>query len=393
MSRRARTVSFILGLGASACFSSLARATTEPPTALDARAMAMGSTSVAHVHNGAAVFHNAAALHEVQSLTLTAVLAASRITQTAPLVPNGSSESNPATVPLFLAGGGYRLSPKFVLGLAAFTTGGFGGTYDTPGGDLKAELGAMELSPTLTYSITEKLAVGVGYRVTYAMQKLEQPGIPGMAPGAEIDLSGLNFAGFHAGVYFRPIDSVKLGFAYRSKVTVELDGTTRVAGQEIDTTSEFAFPHAFKLGAAVEVLEDSLVLAAELRYLMHSEANERIVTETDMGDVVQTLDWEDSTGFGVGAEYFVLPILPVRAGYLVTMSATPEERPAPFFPAPGAQQSIHLGAGVRLPNVDLDIGGFYSWGGKDVSDPEPPALPGEYTMNVVAASVSATYHH
>jgi len=313
--------------------------------------------------------------------------------------PNTSVESDPSTVPLFLLGGAYRLSPRFVVGLAAYTTGGFGGTYETPGGTLKAVLGGMEVSPTLTYSITEALAVSAGYRVTYAFQELEQPGIPMVAPGVKLDLSGTNFAGFSAGVYFRPIERLKLGLAYRSKVTVELDGTTTFepppeAAAELETTSEFAFPHAFKLGAAFEILEDSLILAVESRYLMHAEANEQIVTETPMGETVQALEWEDSISFGLGVEYFALPILPLRAGYLVTMSATPEERPAPFFPAPGPLQSVHLGAGVRLPSIDLDLGGFYSWGGKDVANPaDAPAVPpGEYTMQVAAISASVTYH-
>jgi hypothetical protein len=103
MSRRA-LASFTLG--ALTGLPSLALATTEPPTAVDSRATAMGSTAVAHVHNGAAVYHNAAALHEVETLTLSATLAMSRITQTAP----GLGESDPSTIPLFLIGGGYRLS-------------------------------------------------------------------------------------------------------------------------------------------------------------------------------------------------------------------------------------------------------------------------------------------
>ena len=52
--------------------TSTAFATTDPPPLYDARGVGMGSTGVAHTHNAAAMFHNVAALHEVQTFTVTA---------------------------------------------------------------------------------------------------------------------------------------------------------------------------------------------------------------------------------------------------------------------------------------------------------------------------------
>src|SRR5512141_164073 len=43
-------------------------ASTELPSPYDARSVGMGGAGIASVHNAAAIYHNPAALHEVQSL-------------------------------------------------------------------------------------------------------------------------------------------------------------------------------------------------------------------------------------------------------------------------------------------------------------------------------------
>jgi long-chain fatty acid transport protein len=284
---------------------------------------------------------------------------------------------------------------RVVVGLAAYATGGLGAEYDTPAGDMKLTLGALEFSPGVAVGITDKLSLGLGYRVTYMMQNLEMPAIPNVAPASKLDLDGTNFLGVHVGIYYRPIESLKLGLAYRSKVNAELEGEMEAAGQKLDASSEFAFPHGFRIGAAFEAIPETLTLAFDVRYLLHSEANEKSVIEVPPGPPLeQDLDWEDSINVGIGAEYNVTPMVPVRAGYGLTTSATPEDKAGPFFVPPGTLHSVHLGAGLNFEKLDFDVGAYHSWGAKDVDASTTPGAPtpGRYSLKNYVIAASLTYH-
>jgi len=392
------------------CVAPDALATTDPPTPLDARAAGMGSTAVSHVHNGAAVYHNVAALHEVKKLAITAGIATSRIGLTAPMDgPNTSVDSDSSFVPLYLIGAAYRVSDQVVLGLASYATGGFGAEYTTTNpGVSKLTLGALEISPAVEFSLTKNFALGAGYRITYVMQSAEARvpvfdamGVPtGMFAASTAELSGFNFAGLHVGAYYRPSEMVRLGLAYRSKVNTHLEGETTTPLGPLDTESDFAFPHGFKLGAAFDAVPEKLLLALELRYLLHGEANEEIVTEypaAPMLNRTDTLGWKDSVSAGVGLEFHATEMMPLRAGYMASTSATPGDRPGAFFPPPGLLHSIHAGAGVELESLAIDLGGYYALGGADVTSVAavaPPAAPppvGRYEFSTLAISLSATY--
>jgi long-chain fatty acid transport protein len=378
--------------------SSRVFATTEPPSPHDARGVAMGSTGVASTHNAAAMFHNVAGLHEVETFTATISASPTKLDQTSPLNgPDSAVDSDSSWVPLFLVGAAYRVHERIVVGLAAYATGGFGSEYNVPIGAYKVTLGALEFSPGVSIGITENLSLGLGYRISYLMQEggFRLPADP-TNPASPIvdstlDLSGTNFTGAHVGLYYRPIKTLKLGLAYRSKVTTELEGKMKALGQEFDAKSDFSFPHGFKIGAAYEVIPDTLTLALDIRYLLHAEANKKSVIEVPpQPPMVEDLDWKNSINVGIGAEYNVTPMVPVRAGYALTTSATPDDKPGPFFVPPGVLNSVHLGAGLNFEKFDVDVGGYHTWGGSDAD--KAAALPGRYELKNYVLALSLTYH-
>jgi hypothetical protein len=84
-------------------------------------------------------------------------------------------------------------------------------------------------------------------------------------------------------------------------------------------------------------------------------------------------------------------MVPVRAGYVLSQSATPKDHAGLFFVPPGWISSLHAGFGVRLTNLDLDLGGYYAWGSADVSN-SVNGPPGNYGMKTYVGSLSANYH-
>jgi len=382
----------------------VASATTEPPTTQDARVLSMGSTAAAHAHNAAAIYHNVALLHEVERFVVSGNFSGLVLLQSAPVDgPNTSVDNDSQLVPLFVIGGGYRVHERVVVGFGVFSSGGFGSEYErTTPGPTRLVLGAIEFSPVASFAILDNLSVGVGYRVKYMFQELSAlvpappPAPMGTTVNVDSDVSGFSWFGAHVGFYYRPIEPLRLGLAYRSKTTASLDGTSDIGGQEADTSFDFSFPHGVRLGAAYEFLPERFLAALDLRYLFHSEANEEIVTETNGVETTQELDWNDSFFVGLGLEYFVTPMFAARGGYSLTTSATPEELPGPFFLPAGLIQALHLGGGLRLKNVglEIDLGGYYGWGSSEFDGafvPPDGPIPGDYTVNAWTFGLGVTY--
>lgn len=390
---------------AACCSAAVAKATIESAAFYDSRAQAMGATAVANTPNGAALYYNVAQLTEIEHAAVTGDLLGLTTVQTAPANGDGTSVRGKAElVPLFLLGGGLRLNDSLVVGAAAYAVGGFGGSFPLTGlGVSDVQLGAIEITPGAAYALTDSLSIGVGYRITHVSEHAESntlapPPFPaGRVLSTVTDVSGTSYAGLHVGVLYRPTSLIKLGFSYRSKTTTDLSGTTHSGALALDTTSDFSFPHTFRVGGAVAFPELRMDVAFDVRYQMYSDSNRTTVVKTSLSTTTQVLDWKDAWSAGGGVEYFVLEDVALRGGYVLTTSATPGDRPAPFYPTPGLLHSLNAGVGVRLGPVDVDASAFYAWAGYDarsvLPQPDQPGsgpYTGHYGMKVYSASVSST---
>ncbi len=380
-----------------------ASATVEPPAVSDARSAALGGTGVAYSDNGAAVFHNPAGLGSVGDGVLTLSLSPF-LPQLSGPIAGTVEDSKRSFFPMFLAGGAYRLSDKLVAGLAVYPVFGFGAEYegiDALGGQtLSMSAAAFEASPAIAYSITDDVTVAVGYRATYMIQQAKQVDVAADAAGnpllvsSEANLSGMNFLGAQVGLLVRVAEGTSLGFTYRNKTTVDLDGDTKVAGQSMDTSAEFATPHTFKVGVAQSLLDERLMLALDLKYALYSESSEtQAMTVEGVGTREVPLEWEDSISVSTGLEYRLAQTGPdLRVGYSVTTSATSQDYPQPFLAPPGLIHSVHAGTGMRFSDVAVDLGGYYMFSKENVEPAaDAPGEPGEYGMNVYVVAVSASY--
>lgn len=378
-------------------------ATVEPPAVSDARSAALGGTGVAYSDNAAAVFHNPAGLARVEAGVVTLSVSPFLPQLEAPIA--GSQESsNRGFFPMFLVGGAYRLNEQFVFGVAVYPVLGFGGEYaDLPalGGEkLSVAAATFEASPALAYSISDAVTIGVGYRATYMMEDVHQVA-PGMdADGnptlvaSDLSLSGFNFLGVHVGVLARVGETTSMGLTYRNKVTIDLDGEFESQALRLDAASEFSAPHAFKIGVAQELLDRRLMIALDLKYALYAESSKETRTTVDgLGTTETPLEWDNSLGAAVGAEYNISERGPaLRLGYGLTQSATSEDYPQPFLAPPGLIHSAHAGVGMHVSELELALGGFYMWSRADVEPAsDSPAEAGEYGTNAYVVALSGTY--
>ncbi|HEY5956782.1 MAG TPA: outer membrane protein transport protein [Polyangiaceae bacterium] len=385
--------------------SAVAWANTEPPPAYDARSVGMGSTGVAHVHNGASLYHNPAALQGVENGAVTLDFAPLAPQMSAPLSgPETEGKSKRAIFPMFLVGGAYRVNEQLTLGLAVFPTMGFGAKYTSVpmlgGALLNAKLAAVEIAPGAAFALTRDIAIGATYRVTYMSYGQESPVVapdpapPGTLIPTKLDISGWGLFGVQLGVFARATKTTRLGLTYRNKVSVNMGGSTKMAGQSYDTHMEFASPHTFKLGVAQSLLDEKLLLTLDCRLSLYHESAKSLEVKTDIPGVgtqstVQSLDWKNTLGIYAGGEYRFAPQgLALRLGYSLAQSATSNSLAQPILPPPGVQHAFHAGAGVAFSKIDVDVGGYYMFGGGH----QPDAVPtGDYKMNAILVALSGNY--
>jgi len=382
----------------------VSRANVEVPPAYDARTVGMGSTGVAHVHNGASLYHNPAAMQGVQNGAVTLAFSPFFPQVSAPLAgPETSVKSSRSLFPLFLVGGAYRINQQLAVGLAVYPTLGTGAKYSVPllgGAKLDATLAAVEMAPGVSYALTDYLAVGASYRVTYMWYTMEQPSVDpttGAVSSAKADVSGWNFLGVQLGLFARASKTTRLGVTYRNKVTAAMSGKTEMGGQSLNTALDFAAPHAFKLGVAQSLLDERLTLALDFKLSLYHESNKELNPRVDIpgAGTVSTpekLDWKNTFGVYAGGEYRVSPEGPaVRLGYSVSQSATPGAYAQPILPPPALQHAVHAGAGVSLSKLDLDVGGYYLFSGAHAQPQGSLPVPGDYKLNGILVALSATY--
>jgi long-subunit fatty acid transport protein len=372
----------------------------------DARSVGMAGTGAAFLHNGASVFHNPAGLDGIEQLAVTGVVSPFQPKGTVPLeAPNDSSSSEFQVIPLFLLGGGYRLTDRLVLGLAAYPSTGFGAKFanvQALGGEaISFETVLIEVAPAASFQIADGLSIGASYRITYA-QQITDLVVPVFDPAAgspvptrtESNLTGTDFVAFGFGVSYAPNANLKLAATYRTQVTTELSGTTTINGQEFDTTSEASAPHRLQLEASHQLFDDRLLVAASFKYLFYEGSNDQVTTvvQTPGGPQSNVLDlnWKNVPGFALGTEYLVTDDVPLRLGYSVAKSATPSANANPFAPGPGWTHGIHGGGGLRMDAFDLDFGAQYLIA-RGTAEPST-GLAGDYDFDGLVASLSATYH-
>lgn len=380
-----------------------ARANPEP-SAHDARSLGMGGVGTSFIGDGAAAFHNPAGLDEVERYTISASLTPIFVSTTAPWAgPGTETRSEPIIGPLFELGGGIRATPWFVVGFGGYIASGFGSRYeDVPaldGQSVDVSAASAEVTVPLVFRLMEGLSIGVAPRMAFVrlssstLAPMEMAaGEPPVLVRSEAELSGVSLLGVQVGVRYRPLPFLRVGFNYRSAMNVDISGTTRTLGMAFDTESEYATPHAFRFGMDVTLLDGRLMLAADGRYMLYSLSHQEVTTTLSFAGVemssTQPLHWKDSFSVMTGAEYTIVPLVPVRAGFLLTPSATPEETANPFSPVPGTTYSASAGAGLRPEHVDIDFAVLYSINHTSVAT-GPTA--GSYRNRALLLSLSVSY--
>jgi long-chain fatty acid transport protein len=436
MKRSALITSFLVLFAAGKAYAS-----TEINGLFDGRSAGMGGTGVAYLDSPGAIPTNPALLDQIGKLTISADVfyiisqpqSPYRVWHIDPATGNyyetyDTVISKSASAPLPFIGAAFRLNDRIVVGAAAYPVIAQGAQAEyRPAPDEypntvavnKVGMALFEASIPVSIRITDKLALGVSWRITYMSQSINVP-IDTFAPPAgisfnsaagapintELKTTGVNFGGAQVGVLYRPVPSLRLGLTYRSKVIVSGSGTNTItlAGTQMDLEARNSYtnPHMFRAGLAWSVLNDHLLLALDFKYLLYAEAYKEIETITVMKTPTgskesvnhRPLYWKNAYTVQVGAEYKLSDTFRARAGYILATSATTPDYALSYMAPPGNSHLVGGGLGIQvLENLKVDIAAAYVV----LSSFVPKATMynagiGTYASHGAEISLAAVYH-
>jgi long-chain fatty acid transport protein len=198
---------------------------------------------------------------------------------------SGSTDSDVGVWALPAIGIVYKpLQSPWTYGLGLTAIGGFSTNYPASTsnplfmpppvgfGHMYSRLGILQIAPTASYQITDRLSFGFAPTINMADAQavpfpFDAPNPPGIYP----DGTGSRYVwglGAQAGVYYKTGSGLNLGASLKSPQwfeRVEINSTD-AAGFPREVTTQFNFPMIMSLGASYDGIEDVLI-AADVRYV------------------------------------------------------------------------------------------------------------------------------
>lgn len=178
----------------------------------------------------------------------------------------------------------------------------------------------FDINPNLAWKVNDKLSVGGGISLQYAKAELGM----GMGP-MQANVKGDSWAwGWNVGLMFQPVETVRLGLAYRSHIAHNAEGHTDVGPLNLtsDMKVRIKTPDTVTLSATWEAT-DALRLSSTARWSKWSNFRTLDVQNLDFtpppalgayANVPVENNWDDTWFFSVGADYKLNGQWTVRGG-------------------------------------------------------------------------------
>ena len=187
----------------------------------------------------------------------------------------------------------------------------------------------FDINPNLAWKVNEKLSVGGGVSLQYAKAEL---GSGRIVSKINSNVKGDSWAwGWNVGVMFQPVETVRLGLAYRSNISHNADGHTTLNNVPVKTDNGLVLtnirsdmevriktPDTITFSATWEAT-DALRLSGTARWSKWSNFHSLDVQNLDLAgtqfsSTVVENNWDDTWFFSVGADYKLNGQWTIRGG-------------------------------------------------------------------------------
>lgn len=191
----------------------------------------------------------------------------------------------------------------------------------------------FDINPNLAWKVNEKLSVGGGVSLQYAKAELGSGRIVSKnGHTINSNVKGDSWAwGWNVGVMFQPVETVRLGLAYRSNISHNADGHTTLNNVPVKTDNGLVLtnirsdmevriktPDTITFSATWEAT-DALRLSGTARWSKWSNFHSLDVQNLDLAgtqfsSTVVENNWDDTWFFSVGADYKLNGQWTIRGG-------------------------------------------------------------------------------
>jgi long-chain fatty acid transport protein len=276
------------------------------------------------------------------------------------------------------------------IGVSVVVPGGLSKRWnDAPASTSAKEftLKTVEINPTAAFKINDKIGLAVGFRALYS---------DGIVSNAYYDMTGtgLDF-GYNLALQYKPTQALEIGATYRSKITMNVDGSTSrvVAGTNGDVNVALPLPAALNIAAAYTFATKTTLEAVYERTYWSAYSNldfnfSDATSESVLGGS-HPKNWKDTNTFRFGLTQ-VLDKATLMAGLVIDDSPTPEATVG--FELPDTKTvAVSLGGRYKINDkIDVALSGLYSMH-KDRTV-HNSSLDGEFTGgNVLILSAGLGY--
>lgn len=226
----------------------------------------------------------------------------------------------------------HQLNDSMWIGLAMTVPFGMGTEYDDnwkySNRGISAEVLTFDFNPNVAWKVSEKLSIGAGMSIQYAAADLKmRADIPAgeladvpMSADGEIDADSLAW-GFNVGLMWSPLDNLRFGLSYRSRINHNAEGDFTLDNQKAYLTDELFLPipgsakfddatatistPAWAMATAAWDVNDILSLYATFRWTDWSSFDSLEIKSAGIpitGSQTIKNKWQDTYLFSVGAD-------------------------------------------------------------------------------------------
>lgn len=245
----------------------------------------------------------------------------------------------------------HQLTDNMWIGLAMTVPFGMGTEYkddwNLGNRGISAEVLTFDFNPNVAWKVSDKLSLGAGMSIQYAKADLKMAKkLNGQEFNSEIDADSTAW-GFNVGLMWSPLDNLRFGLSYRSKINHNADGDLTFSNnsvlvgtllpESVDATATISTP-AWAMATAAWDVNELLSLYATFRWTDWSSFDELTIDggthnimgqPTPPGDTIKN-KWQDTYLFSVGADLRFTNWWTFRAGigYETSPIDEPEYRTA-----------------------------------------------------------------
>ena len=287
----------------------------------------------------------------------------------------------------------HQLTDNMWIGLAMTVPFGMGTEYKDGWAwnnrGISAEVLTFDFNPNVAWRVSDKLSLGAGISIQYAAADLKMhKSVYSAEVNSEVDADSIAW-GFNAGLMWSPLENLRFGLSYRSRINHNADGDLTLSDspavgtmlpESFDATATISTP-AWLMATAAWDVNDLLSLYATFRWTDWSSFDELTIKTNNpmIGDSIKN-KWQDTYLVSVGADLRFTNWWTFRAGIGYETSAVDDPQYRTAIIPDADRWWFALGSSFKATeNMQIDVSAAWLhgtgerdlWNSYDQADSKP----------------------